>query len=46
MTDPDKLEEVANRVAPQANLDPTLVLRGARKVKEEIEAAVARGQGS
>jgi len=42
MTDPQALEEVANLVAPQAGLDPTLVLRGARKVQEQIEAAVAR----
>ena len=44
MTDPDSLEEVANKIAPQADLDPTLVLRGARKVQEQIEAAVAREQ--
>lgn len=45
MTDPDTLEDVANAVAPQAQLDSVLVLRGARLVKEQIEAAVARGQG-
>jgi HD-like signal output (HDOD) protein len=43
MTDPDALERVAQSVAPQAGLDPTLVLRGARKVQQQIEAAVARG---
>jgi HD-like signal output (HDOD) protein len=42
MTDPATLEEVALAVAPQAGLDPTLALRGARKVQESIEAAVAR----
>ncbi|MES2098987.1 MAG: HDOD domain-containing protein [Pseudomonadota bacterium] len=42
MTDPASLDEVAQAVAPQAGLDPTLVLRGARKVQEQIEAAVAR----
>jgi HD-like signal output (HDOD) protein len=42
MTDPDKLEEVAQAVAPQAMLDQTLVLRGARKVKQQIEDAQAR----
>ena len=42
MTDPDSLDEVAQAVAPQAGLEPTLVLRGARKVQAEIEAAVAR----
>ena len=42
MTDPDSLDEVARAVAPQAGLDATLVLRGARKVQAQIEAAVAR----
>jgi hypothetical protein len=46
MTDPDALDEVAHAVAPQAGLDATLVLRGARRVKEQIEAAVARGEAS
>ena len=45
MTDPDTLDDVARAVAPQANLDPTLVLRGARRVQEQIEAAVARDRG-
>lgn len=43
MTDPDSLEEVAQAVAPQAMLDQTLVLRGARKVQQAIEDAAARG---
>ena len=43
MTAPDTLEEVANAVAPQAQLDETLVLRGARKVAEQLAAAAARG---
>ena len=42
MTDPGSLDEVAEKIAPQAGLEPTLVLRGARKVQEQIEAAVAR----
>ena len=42
MTDPDSLDAVAQAVAPQAGLDPMLVLRGARKVQAQIEAAVAR----
>ncbi len=46
MTDPDSLDEVAAKVAPQADLDATLVLRGARRVQEQIEAAVARGAKS
>jgi len=42
MTDPDRLDAVAARVAPQADLDPVLVLRGARRVQAQIEAAVER----
>jgi HD-like signal output (HDOD) protein len=45
MTDPDTLDAVAEKVAPQADLDPLLVLRGARRVQEQIEAAVARDRG-
>ena len=44
MTDPDSLDEVALGVAPQAGLDATLALRGARQVQAQIEAAVAREQ--
>ncbi len=42
MTDPDTLEAVAEAVAPQAELDVTLVLRGTRRVQQQIEQAVAR----
>ena len=42
MTDPDTIEAVAHAVASQADLDEVLVLRGTRRVKEQIEAAVAR----
>lgn len=42
MTNPDSLDVVAAKVAPQADLDPQLVLRGARKVQEQIENAVER----
>jgi HD-like signal output (HDOD) protein len=42
MTDPETLDDVARAVAPQAGLDATLALRGARKVQEQIEASVAR----
>jgi len=42
MTDPESLDAVAEAVAPQAGLDATLVLRGARKVQAQIEAAMAR----
>jgi HD-like signal output (HDOD) protein len=46
MTDPDTLEEVALLVAPQAGLDPVLALRGARRVQQQIEASVARGEAA
>ena len=42
MSAPDSLEDVAQIVAPQAQLDEVLVLRGARKVEEQLEAAAAR----
>lgn len=42
MRDPDTLDAVAAKVAPQAELDATLVIRGARKVQQQIEQAVAR----
>ncbi|MBS0444683.1 MAG: HDOD domain-containing protein [Proteobacteria bacterium] len=42
MTDPELLDAAAEQIAPQADLDPLLVLRGARRVQEQIEAAVAR----
>ena len=42
MTDPDTVDEVARKVAPQAGLDALLVQRATRRVQEQIEAAVAR----
>ena len=42
MTAPDTLEEVARAVAPQAQLDETLVLRGARRIEERLQAAAER----
>ena len=42
IADPDTLDEVALAVAPQAELDVQLVLRGTRRVQAQIEAAVAR----
>jgi HD-like signal output (HDOD) protein len=46
MTDPESLDDVALAVAPQAGLDPAHVLRGARRVQEQIEAAVARASAA
>jgi HD-like signal output (HDOD) protein len=45
MTDPETVDEVARAVSPQAELDVMLVLRGTRRVQEQIEAAVARSAG-
>jgi HD-like signal output (HDOD) protein len=42
MTDPDRLDDVASKVAPQADLDATLVLRGVRRVQEQLEDSMAR----
>lgn len=39
---PERLDEIAAKVAPQAGLDPTHALRGARRVQQQIEDAVAR----
>jgi HD-like signal output (HDOD) protein len=44
MTDPERLDEVAKKVAPQADLDPLAASRGARKVQEQIEMAVERAK--
>lgn len=41
MRDPDSLDEVAMALAPQAMLDQTSLLRGARRVKERIDEALA-----
>lgn len=41
MTEPDKLEEVALALAPQAMLDQTSLLRGVRRVKDKIDEAIA-----
>ena len=42
MTAPETLEEVAKAVAPQSQLDEDLVLRGTRKVVEQLAASAAR----
>jgi HD-like signal output (HDOD) protein len=44
MNDPETLEEIVYAIAPQAQLEPELVLRGARRVQGQIEAAVARAE--
>jgi HD-like signal output (HDOD) protein len=41
---PEALDEVAARLAPQAELDATLVLRGVRQVQAQIDEARAHGR--
>lgn len=42
MNDPQTLDAVAEAVGPQAQLEPELLLRGARRVQTQIERAVAQ----
>jgi len=42
MKQPERVEEAALALAPQAQLDETLVLRGARKLQEQLDAAKSR----
>ena len=44
LTQPERLEEVVLAIAPQADLDETLALRGARAVAEQLEEALERGR--
>jgi HD-like signal output (HDOD) protein len=46
MTDPETLEDVANALAPQAELDAGLLLRGAQGVRQHIEAVMAKREGA
>ncbi|WP_077032967.1 HDOD domain-containing protein [Pelomonas sp. KK5] len=41
---PEQLEEVTQALAPQAQLDETLVLRAARRVTEQLEQAEQHGR--
>lgn len=40
---PETLEDVVEKIAPPAELDPTLALRGARQMQEQIAEAAAHG---
>lgn len=40
----DRLDEVVMKLAPGANLDPTLLLRAARQVQEQLGEAAAHGR--
>jgi HD-like signal output (HDOD) protein len=44
MQAPEQIEEVARDIAPQAQLDETLVLRAARRVSEQLAEAQERGR--
>ena len=44
MEAPDRLDEVALAIAPAADLDPTLIQRGARQVQEQIADTALRGR--
>ncbi|MBU6257941.1 MAG: HDOD domain-containing protein [Burkholderiales bacterium] len=44
MNEPDALDETAQALAPQADLDLVLVLRAARQTQEQIENALANGR--
>ena len=44
MAAPASVEEVVMQIAPQADLDPTLVLRVSRRLIEQLEAAHSHGR--
>jgi HD-like signal output (HDOD) protein len=44
MRAPAELEDIASVIAPQAQLDETLVLRAARRVSEQLQEAESRGR--
>ncbi|MEO3715205.1 MULTISPECIES: HDOD domain-containing protein [Roseateles] len=44
MNAPERLDEIAKAIAPQAQLDETLVLRAARRVSEQLLEAQAHGR--
>jgi HD-like signal output (HDOD) protein len=41
---PEQLDAAAAAVAPQADLDATLLLRGVRQIKEQLDEATAHGR--
>ncbi|RQO60524.1 histidine kinase [Paucibacter sp. KBW04] len=41
---PERLEEVAHEISPQASLDETLVLRASRRVTEQLQVAQEHGR--
>jgi hypothetical protein len=45
MVEPELLDEVVADIAPRAGVDPTLALRSARRVLEQLQDAAARARG-
>jgi HD-like signal output (HDOD) protein len=43
MHDPERVDEIVQRIAPQAGFEETLLLRAARHVAEQLADAAARG---
>ena len=41
MSDPERIEEVVEQIAPQADLDPTLALRSTRRLQEHLAQPAA-----
>jgi HD-like signal output (HDOD) protein len=44
MAEPQRLDDTVLTMAPQADLDATLVLRAVRQIKEQLDEAVAHGR--
>ncbi len=44
LNEPDRLEDTVAHVAPQAELEPELVLRTARRLREQLDEAAAHGR--
>ena len=45
MSVPPSVDDVVPQIAPQADLDTTLVLRAARRLLEQLQAAAGHGRG-
>ena len=44
LTEPDTLDDAVATLAPQADLEVTLLLRGVRQIKEQLDEAAAHGR--
>ncbi|HLL19531.1 MAG TPA: hypothetical protein VK439_12190 [Rubrivivax sp.] len=45
MTAPEQMEDTVAAVAPQADLDLTLMQRAARQTLDQLQAAIDNGRG-